>query len=145
MADESNRTTIWRRPGTPNGTTVQPGSDDPGWRREPVRAGDTTTNVNQANTGYARPQYAAPSPVRLAVWRAQRVIYYVFGVVEAFIAIRFILRVLSANPSSPFTQWIYNISWVFVFPFNGVVPDTAAGGSVIEWFSLIALLIYAIV
>ena len=119
-----------------------PEPDALGRRHEPVRAGDIAANVNQ------RPRYVyglTASPVRVAVWRAQRVIYYVFGVVEAFIAIRFMLRVLSANLTSPFTQWIYNISWVFVFPFSGVVPDTVAGGSTIEWFALIGLIIYALV
>lgn len=143
MADDRDRTVVWRRPGSPSGTTQRP-PDETGWRREPVQAGDTTTNVNQQNA--SRQPYAyAVSPVRIAVWRAQRIIYYIFGVVEAFIAIRFLLRVLAANPTSVFTQWVYNISWVFVFPFNGVVPDTVAGASVIEWFSLIALLIYALV
>lgn len=144
MADDTDRTVVWRRPGSPTGTTQTP-PDETGWRREPVHAGDTTTNVNQSTAGSQPYAYAGPSPVRVAVWRTQRIIYYIFGVVEAFIAIRFVLRVLAANPTSAFTQWVYNISWVFAFPFNGVVPDTVAGGSVVEWFSLIALLIYALV
>jgi hypothetical protein len=141
--DDSTRTMIWRRPGAASGTPGQRPSGEPGWRREPVRPGEITTNLNQPNAGY--PPYPAVSPVRLAVWRAQRIIYYVFGVVEAFIAIRFLLRVLAANPGSPFTHWVYTISWVFAFPFNGVLPDAVAGASVIEWFSLIGLLVYALV
>lgn len=141
--DDRDRTVVWRPAGATQRTQERQ-ADSPGLRREPVRTGDAIANVNQPGRSYGYVA-APPNPVRLAVWRAQRIIYYVFGVVEAFIAIRFVLRLLSANPTSPFVQWVYNISWAFVFPFNGVVPDTVAGGSVLEWFSLIALLIYALV
>jgi len=131
---------VWRRQSSTS--TVSNEADQAGLRREPVRPGDTVTNVNQPTSGY---RSIGPSATQLAVWRAQRLIYYIFGVVEAFIAIRFILKVLAANPSSLFTQWMYNISWVFVFPFNGVVPNAVTGASAIEWFSLIALVVYALV
>lgn len=138
MDDERERTLVWRRP---------PAADQPtldNVRREPVQASDAHVNVNQPSTGYAY-QPAAPTATQLAVWRAQRIIYYIFGIIQAFILIRFILKLLAANPSSTFTQIIYNISWVFVFPFNGVVPNYTVGGTVIEWFSLIALVVYALV
>ncbi|HVA25132.1 MAG TPA: hypothetical protein VMW62_12160 [Chloroflexota bacterium] len=112
--------------------------------REPVQAGDPVVNVNQPSSGVAYGA-AVPTAAQLAVWRAQRIVYYVFGVIQAFILIRFILKVLAANPSSPFTQIIYNVSWVFVFPFNGVVPNYTAGATVFEWFSLIALVVYALI
>lgn len=137
--DERERTLVWRRP--PAETVPETG---PGARlREPVQSGDAAVNVNQPGYGYRGP--VGPTAAQLAVWRVQRMIYYVFGVVQAFIAIRFILKLLAANPSSPFTQIIYNISWVFVFAFNGVVPDTASGSSVLEWFSIVAIVVYALV
>jgi hypothetical protein len=141
MEDDPDRTLVWRPAGS-SATSRPP--DTTGERlREPVRAGDTTTNVNQPSSGWRPP--IAPTATQLAVWRAQRIIYYVFGIIQAFIAVRFILKLLSANPTSPFTQFIYNISWVFVFPFNGVVPDTVVSGSVFEWFTLISLVVYALV
>jgi hypothetical protein len=140
---ERDKTLVWRRPPS---STVAP---TPGERlREPVRAGDTAVNLNQPSTyGYRYSGAYRPTPTatQLAVWRAQRVIYYVFGVVQAFIAIRFILKLLGANPISPFTQIIYNISWIFVFMFNGVVPNSTSGDNVFEWFSLIAVVVYALV
>jgi len=141
--DDPERTRVWRRPPAGNSTIQR--TDEPAGGRlsEPVRTGDTIANVNLPTpTPYVPPP--APTVTQLAVWRAQRIIYYVFGVVEAFIAIRFILRMLNANPASAFTQIVYNISWVFVFPFNGVVPNTASGGYVFEWFSLIAIIVYAL-
>lgn len=138
MDDERERTLVWRRP---------PAADQPtldNVRREPVQASDAHVNVNQPSAGY--PYHpAAPSATQLAVWRAQRIIYYIFGIIQAFILIRFILKLLAANPSSTFTQIIYNISWVFAFPFYGVVPSYTVGSSVWEWFALIAIVVYALV
>jgi hypothetical protein len=139
---DSDRTVVWRRPQAPVGTAYSP--EDGGVLREPVRAGDPVVNVNQPSSGYpAAP--VVPTATQLAVWRAQRIIYYIFGIIQAFILIRFILKLLAANTSSAFTQIIYNVSWVFVFPFNGVVPNFTVGGAVFEWFSLIALVVYALI
>ena len=138
MDDERDRTLVWRRPPAADQATRD------NVQREPVQASDAHVNVNQPAAGYPHPP-AAPSVTQLAVWRAQRIIYYIFGIIQAFILIRFILKLLAANPSSTFTQIIYNISWVFVFPFNGVVPNVTLGGAVIEWFSLIALIVYALI
>jgi len=140
---ERERTVVWRRPNT--GPVASDPVVAPGARlQEPVRTGETSVNVNQP--GYPPYGYApGPTATQVAVWRAQRIIYYVFGVVQAFIAIRFVLKLLAANPASAFTQIIYNVSWVFVFPFNGVVPNTASGSSVLEWFSIIAIVVYALV
>ena len=140
--DEEERTVVWRRPPAVADRTYVEASE--GRLREPVHAGDSV-NVNQPSAGHAYVAPVAPTATQLAVWRAQRIIYYIFGVIEAFIAVRFILKLLDANPSSAFTQVIYNISWVFVFPFNNVVPNTVSGGSVFEWFSLIAIVVYALV
>ncbi len=144
--DEPDRekTLVWRRPANSTVPATTPGER----LREPVQPGstDTAVNVNQPGYGGTYGGYrAGPTPTQLAVWRAQRVIYYVFGVVQAFIAIRFVLKLLGANPTSPFTQIIYNISWIFVFMFNGVVPNSTSGNMVFEWFSIIAIVVYALV
>src|SRR5579884_3673890 len=142
--DDPDRTVVRRRPGAAAETTrTTTETVSNGRIVEPVREQGSVVNVN-ANRGPGR-VHVAPTATQLAVWRAQRVIYYIFGVIEAFIAIRFILKMLNANPASAFTQVIYTISWVFVFPFNGVVPNTAADGYVFEWFSVIAIIIYALV
>jgi hypothetical protein len=143
--DEDERTLVWRRP--PAGSAVHETDTETigGRRREPVQVNDPAVNVNQPSSGYGYRPVVGPTATQLAVWRTQRVIYYIFGVIEAFIAIRFILKLLAANPDSAFTQVIYNISWVFVFPFNNVVPNTTSGGSTFEWFSIIAIVVYSLV
>jgi len=139
--DDSEPTVAWRRP--PAGE--QPVVHQTDRVVEPVQPLNPAVNVNQPGVSPYVSPVIAPSPVRVAVWRAQRVIYYIFGVIEAIILIRFVLRLISANTSNIFTQGVYGVSWVFVFPFNGVVGNAnLGGGSVIEFFSLIAILVYAL-
>jgi hypothetical protein len=141
--DEEERTLVWRRPPAANVAERMPAERNDSRLREPMQASDPIVNVNQPSNSYATT--VAPTATQLAVWRAQRIIYYIFGVIETFVAIRFVLKLLDANSASAFTQVIYNISWVFAFPFNNVVPNTVSGGSVFEWFSLIAIIVYGLI
>lgn len=143
--EDPERTVIWRRPGSgTNGVARR--TEEGGPVVEPVRSGDPVVNVNQPGTephGLLAP--SPPSPVQVAVWRAQRVIYYIAGLIEVIVAIRFILKLIAANPTSPFVQGVYGVSWVFAFPFNGVVPNLQlAGSSVIELFCLVAIAVYVL-
>jgi hypothetical protein len=75
-----------------------------------------------------------------------RVVYFVLGVLEVIMGLRFIFRLLGANPYSSFVMALYNLSLVFVAPFNGIFNDQAIGKtSVFEVSTLIAMLIYALI
>ena len=71
-------------------------------------------------------------------------IYLLFGVILALIAIRFVLRLLGANPDAGFAQFIYGITGIFVAPFVGLFGTPQFGGSVLEPHSLVAFVIYAL-
>ena len=75
-----------------------------------------------------------------------RVIYFVLGVLEVIMGLRFIFRFLGANQDSSFVMFLYNLSLVFVAPFNGIFNDQTIGKtSVFEVSTLIAMLIYALI
>jgi len=75
-----------------------------------------------------------------------RVVYFVLGVLEVIMALRFVFRLLGAHQTSNFVIFLYNLSHVFVYPFNGIFNDQAIGStSVFEVSTLIAMLIYALV
>lgn len=74
-----------------------------------------------------------------------RIVYWVFGVIETLIALRFVMRVLGANAAAPFTAFIYRISAVFMAPFLAVFRTQDVQGAAFEWSALLALLIYALV
>jgi uncharacterized protein YggT (Ycf19 family) len=74
-----------------------------------------------------------------------RIIYYLFGIIEAVLALRLIFRLLAANASNGFVSFIYDLSYAFVAPFRGIFPQLAYGNSVLEPSTLVAMLIYGLV
>ena len=77
---------------------------------------------------------------------AERVIWTVFGVIMGLLALRFLLRLLGANPNNAFADFIYTISEPFVAPFFGLfnyTVDLAQGR--FEFETLIAILVYALI
>jgi YggT family protein len=79
---------------------------------------------------------------KLAASRARQVIYLVFSILEALLAIRFVLMLLGANPSAGFAAMIYALTDPFLLPFAGLFGQPAAGGSVIETNTIVALIVY---
>ena len=115
---------------------------------------NTTPSVTEV-TSTARPSSAvdrtesvAYDPYenrRLMVHRAQQLIYWVFGLIEGLVAIRFVLKALGANPSAGFAEFIYGITGVLVAPFVGLFGTPQAQGSVLELNSIVALVVYALI
>ena len=77
--------------------------------------------------------------------RLVQAIYIIFGVIETLIALRFVLKLLGANPDAGFSSFIYGVTAPLVAPFAGMFETPAADGSVLEWHSLIAIVVYALV
>ena len=82
---------------------------------------------------------------RQAASRLVQAIYLIFGIIEALIAIRIVLRALGANPQAGFAQLIYGLTGPLVAPFAGLFGNPQAGGSVLELHSIVALVVYALV
>jgi uncharacterized membrane protein len=82
---------------------------------------------------------------RVAAYRLTQLIYWVFGLIEALIAIRLILKVLGANQAAGFAQFIYSITAALVAPFNNLFSNPSSGSSVLELSAIIALIVYALV
>lgn len=80
------------------------------------------------------------------------IIYAIGGFIGMLIGLRFLFRLLGANPASGFVQWVYDWSTPFVTPFAGIFGQeatvTGAGvvtTSVFDWTALIALLVIGVV
>ena len=76
---------------------------------------------------------------------AARVVYWVFGVIEALIALRFALHLFGANAAAPFVQFVYRISAGFMEPFYAVFPSQRVATVVFEWSALLAIVVYALI
>ena len=80
----------------------------------------------------------------IAYRRISAVIWTITGFIEILIGLRILFKLLAANPGNGFVNFIYNLSGVFVNPFQGMVQDVTSGSTILEINSLIAMLLYAL-
>ena len=71
-----------------------------------------------------------------------RVVWYVLGIINTLLGLRFLLRLFGANPAAAFTDFIYAVTSPLVSPFRNVIPATGIGSGVVEWSTLLAMLVY---
>ena len=72
------------------------------------------------------------------------IILYLFGLIETVLGLRFFLRVADANESNGIIRFLYVISDGFLAPFRSIFPKMSIEGSVFEWSTLTAMVLYAI-
>lgn len=106
----------------------------------------TDTVVTQ-QPGFASTQhvtYDAAAERRMQTFQLSRIVYTILGLLEILLGLRFVLKLISANPDSGFANFIYGITNVFVAPFVGLTGTPASGGTVLEVNTLIAMVVYAL-
>lgn len=77
-----------------------------------------------------------------SVYFSTQTVWFIFGVIEVLLALRFILKLLAANTTALFTSIIYTLTDVLVVPFIAVFRTTYAAGSTFEWTTVLAAIIY---
>lgn len=82
---------------------------------------------------------------REAIYKVTQFVWLLFGGLEALLGIRVILMLIGANPATPFTAFIYQLSELFLWPFRNIVANPAFGNSVLEITSLIAMIVYPLI
>ena len=82
---------------------------------------------------------------RLFGFKATQLIWLLFGILEALIALRIGLKLIGANPESPIVALIYGFTYLFLFPFEGMIASPTAGNMVLELSSMFAMLIYGLI
>lgn len=118
------------------------------YQDQPVR--ETITTERQVDTAAdVRDQMRDERPVtprddhRMNV--AERFIWLIAGIIMGLLALRFLLRLLGANPNNGFADFIYSVSHPFAAPFFGLFNyDADLGAGRFEFETLIAILIYAL-
>lgn len=77
---------------------------------------------------------------------AARVIYYIAGIIIAFLLMRIILLLLAANQGAPFVDFVYGVSGFFAWPFYGIFSyQPSYGHATLEVSSIVAIIVYALV
>ncbi|HEX5429929.1 MAG TPA: YggT family protein [Patescibacteria group bacterium] len=74
-----------------------------------------------------------------------RVVWTILGIINALLAIRFILRLFGANPGAGFVNFMYSITAPLVAWFTGSIRATSVGTGIIEWSTLLAIAVYWII
>jgi hypothetical protein len=105
------------------------------WQREPAVM--PTTDV--VSTEY----YSAPSYVYdPALAQFLRVMWFMVGLLEGMLALRFLLAIMAANPRNAFAATVYGLTGPFVAPFRTLFATPAADGATVELYTLVAMLVY---
>jgi hypothetical protein len=85
------------------------------------------------------------SPSTKPLYRGTQIVWYLLGLLEVLLAFRFILKLLGANPEAGFTSFVYGATYIFTAPFLTVFRMTKVSGSIFEWTTLLAMLVYWII
>lgn len=76
---------------------------------------------------------------------AQKLVHVFTGAVLTVLGIRFVFKLLGANPANDFVDWIYDTSAVLLQPFRGIFPTEVIERTyVLEFSTLFAMVVYAV-
>lgn len=77
------------------------------------------------------------------------IVWYIVGFIEVILLLRFVLKLLGANPSNGFVDLVYTVSGVFTAPFDSIfgvtTPPAGDVNSVFEPSILVAAAVYALI
>ena len=101
----------------------------------------TVNTVSEVQTTQKEPERER----RIFTFKATQVVWLLLSIFEALLALRFVLKLIGANPASPFAVVLYGFTGLFLYPFAGLIGTPAAGGMVMEISTLIAMLVYGLI
>lgn len=97
--------------------------------------------VSQVRTTQREPERER----QIFTFKASQLIWLLFGILEALIALRVLLMLIGANPGSSIVALIYGVTAVFLIPFTGLIASPMIGNIVLEISSLFAIGVYALI
>jgi len=120
---------------------------------------EETTHVRDESSGVVREESSTVvgdsggTPMREAsvvksstpARRAMEVIYLLFGIIDALLLIRLVLKLLGANSHAGFASFTYGVTNFLLAPFKGLLPTYVNGQSVFELSLIFAILIYSLI
>ncbi len=69
---------------------------------------------------------------------------FIISVVETLLVLRFVLKLLGANPAASVVSWVYDTTQPILQPFLLAFPTpTVKGGFILEFTTLFAIFSYA--
>jgi len=90
-------------------------------------------------------QHEAGREQRVATFKVTQMIWLLLGVLEAAIGLRVLFKLIAVNPANSFATLLYNLTGLFVAPFESLVGAPAVGGMVLEISSILAMIVYFLI
>jgi hypothetical protein len=115
-----------------------------------VRNEEVESSVPTPSPTVVQGQAIANSPQRKAVkrstalpygYRGRQAVWLAVAVVDAFLALRFVLLAAEAGASG-FTSFIYTVGVALSHPFQTVFGTTTSSGHPLQWAALLAIAVY---
>jgi uncharacterized protein YggT (Ycf19 family) len=78
-------------------------------------------------------------------FRAAAIVGFLVGVVDIFVAARFLGKLFGASSESAFVNFIYQVSSPMVAPFKGIFGNGGSSTNSFETASLVAVIVYAVI
>lgn len=98
---------------------------------------------NEVETFYSS-EVDAPTSPSLRLRRTCKTIRYIFIVIEILLTLRFFLKLVGANPASPFGVFLFGLTDPLASPFVSLFPNPMIGAGEIEFTTLLALIVYPV-
>ncbi len=85
--------------------------------------------------------------IKFAIGKLNDYLLWFLMVLEVTLLIEFFLMLIGAAQNNLFAGFMYALTVIPLYPFNGIVPSTKLGssGAAIEWSTLIAMAVYFLV
>jgi hypothetical protein len=85
--------------------------------------------------------------VRYAIGKLNDFLRWFVTVLEVTLAIRFLLKLIGADPANLFAGFLYSLTDIILIPFSNIVPSPSIHPpyQAFEWSTLIAMIIYALI
>jgi YGGT family len=109
---------------------------------------EASTHNQQVETGEnAVTGHEEALTLKFAIGKLNDYLLWFLRVLEIILFIEFFLKLIGADPNNLFDVFEYTLTEIPLYPFVGIVPSTPLGnsGAVIEWSTLIAMVIYFLV
>src|SRR6266516_7581274 len=136
---------------------AQPTEANPPMPELPPKAAPQPPQANNppppASESFAQPSEVAESSVtrqeealtiKFAIGKLNDYLLWFLMVLEVTLLIQFFLKLIGADPNNLFAGFMYALTVIPLYPFNGIVSSTKLGSgyAVIEWSTLIAMAVY---
>nr|BBH93978.1 hypothetical protein KTA_21770 [Thermogemmatispora argillosa] len=113
--------------------------------QEPMPApASAVSPLQMAELEMARQENEARTLV-FAIGKFKDFLLWFLAVLEVALLLRFIFRLIAADPNNAFAGLLYALTGIILLPFNGIVKTPSLHNWAFEWPTLIAMAVYALI